>query len=165
MTARHVLLINPPFASIHWPAHGMHVLQSVARQNGHQVDLLYANLMFARVLGEDLYEAVCDYNWTEFLGERIMAWFAFDGRIAAPDLSGLPQALRTEMPRLHQLIDLWQQQVMERVRQHPCSIIGFTSTFEQTHACRILLRACHSARPECRLIIGGANCDRGMAEG
>lgn len=51
------LLIVPPFASIHWPAHGIHVLQSVAREQGLQADVLYANLMFAALLGEEEYEA------------------------------------------------------------------------------------------------------------
>ena len=173
------LLINPPFGSIHWPSHGIHVLQSVARTRGLQVDVLYANLMFAGLLGEDVYEAICDYPFMEFLGERVMAWFIADpSRTALPpeaqaDLDAFnhsrPQRPSLSAELLLQTIALWRSQVLARVMasdgQPQYEIIGFTTTFDQTNACRILLRACREALPQAIYVIGGANCDAAMAAG
>ncbi|MEN9865851.1 MAG: hypothetical protein RL748_1441, partial [Pseudomonadota bacterium] len=61
MNPARTLLIVPPFASIHRAAIGVHVLQSVARQQGLQVDVLYSNLIFAAQLGELEHEAICEH--------------------------------------------------------------------------------------------------------
>lgn len=58
---RNALLIVPPFCSIERPALGVHVVQSVARSNGFSVDVLYANLIFASLLGEAIYSPLASY--------------------------------------------------------------------------------------------------------
>jgi ribosomal peptide maturation radical SAM protein 1 len=164
MSPAHALLIVPPFASSHWPALGLHVLQSVARQQGLQVDILYANLLLAGLLGEDNYEAICDYPQGESLGERIMAWFLFDGEPALPALSDLPLQGIASPTALRQILCDWRAQVVARLAQHPARVIGVSSMFDQTHAARIILAACRSVHPDRILVMGGANCDRGMSE-
>ena len=177
------LLIVPPFASIHWPAHGIHVLQSVAREQGLQVEVLYANLMFAALLGEEEYEAICDYPVLEFLGERIMGWF-LGNPAESLDLERFNQERSDKPPlthaRLQQVQASWLAQVITQVLGQPgpipelpvthpppsaWQIIGVSSTFDQTNACRLLLRACKQALPNVITVIGGANCDDVMAQG
>ena len=165
--ASHALLIVPPFANICRPALGVHVLQSVARAQGLRVDILYANLIFASLLGENEYESICNFNMTAFLGERIMAWLAFGA--PPPELDDFNRQSHITPPldhqRLRSAFDAWQQQTMEQVCQQPYTCIGVSSTFEQTNASLVLLRACRKICPEAKLLIGGANCEDVMAEG
>ncbi len=174
MEPTRTLLIVPPFASIKRPALGIHVLQSVARAQGSQVEVLYANLILASILGEAEYEAICDYPFMAFLGEQIMGWFAFEDEIAAPDLDELNAPLAghasaLDHTRLKQVLHTWREQVLQQVQamalptQWDC--IGLSSTFDQTNASLILLRACRAHSPASTLVIGGANCEGSMAEG
>ena len=169
ITISRTLLIVPPFASIYRPSLGVHVLQSVARTRGLQVDVLYANLIFASLLGEAEYDAICEHPFMDFLGERIMGWFA--GHMQAPDLTAFNQTYSPQPPldttQLLVALKAWREQVMRQIRNQPCpyACVGVSSTFEQTNACLILLRACRQALPDCTLIIGGANCEGPMAEG
>ena len=163
MEAKRALLIVPPFASINRPAIGMHVLQSVARAKGLQVDILYANLMCAALLGEDVHEAVCEHWFMDFWGERIMGAFAFPGQVALPP--GLEALLPDAASRMPRLIAAWRDEVMAQVRAAAPGCIGVSSTFDQTNAALILLRACREALPQATLVIGGANCEDEMALG
>jgi ribosomal peptide maturation radical SAM protein 1 len=171
------LLIVPPFASIYRPSLGIHVLQSVAMERGLQVKVLYANLILAACLGEAEYDAISEYPFMAFLGERIMGWFA--SHTPAPDLTEFNQQ-HPEHPldhtRLWQTLQAWQAQVLAHVTRQTCPhsssqilspwhCIGVSSTFEQTNACLIILRTCRQALPNCRLLIGGANCEGPMAQG
>ena len=47
------LLIVPPFADLYHASLGVHLLQAVAEKAGLQVRVLYANLLFAAVIGEE----------------------------------------------------------------------------------------------------------------
>jgi hypothetical protein len=51
-----VLLVVPPTASIDRPSLGVHVLQACARAAGYEVEVLYANMLFAARVGERQYE-------------------------------------------------------------------------------------------------------------
>ena len=46
-----VLLIVPPFYLLDRGSLGVHLLQALGRQTGFQVDVLYANALFARSFG------------------------------------------------------------------------------------------------------------------
>lgn len=165
------LLIVPPFASIHRPAIGVHVLQSVATARGLQVEILYANLIFAALLGEAEHEAICEHWFMNFMGERIMGAFAFPGQVALP--ASLPQGTA----QLQGAVDGWLAQVREQVQAFACEqahertpaheavCIGISSTFDQTNAALMLARICRQACPQARIVIGGANCEDAMASG
>ena len=178
MEPSRTLLIVPPFASIKRPALGIHVLQSVARAQGSQVTVLYANLILASILGEAEYEAICDYPFMAFLGEQIMGWFAFEDQIAAPGLDELNAQLAGHASplshaQLTTVLHTWRELVLQQVQAlagaQPAAgawdCIGLSSTFDQTNASLILLRACRTHSPASKLVIGGANCEGSMAEG
>lgn len=161
------LLIVPPFASSYRPALGVHVLQAVARQQGHQVRVLYANLMFAAILGEQTYHALCEYDFMAFLGERIMAWHAFPGQVNAPDLNRFNQqsAAPISLDQLQNALNQWQQQLSHCLQQQRFDCIGVSSTFEQTNASLLVMRTARALWPDATLVMGGANCEGEMASG
>jgi ribosomal peptide maturation radical SAM protein 1 len=172
----HALLIVPPFASIHRPAIGVHVLQSVAAARGLQVEILYANLIFAALLGEAEHEAICEHWFMDFMGERIMGAFAFPGRMALP---ALPARFTQGAAQLQHAVDAWLAQVRKQVQAfageperedvptvaHEPVCIGISSTFDQTNAALMLARLCRQSCPQARIVIGGANCEDAMASG
>lgn len=50
------VVIVPPFADLNRPSLGVHLLQAAAERAGLRVRVLYANLMFATLCGEDAYK-------------------------------------------------------------------------------------------------------------
>ena len=72
-----VLIIVPPFAFIDRPALGVHLLQGIGRRLGIDVQVLYANMLFAGFVGHELYEALATMSYSLFLGERLFARSAF----------------------------------------------------------------------------------------
>ena len=78
------LLIVPAFAHLTWPSLGVASLQAVAAARGHRVAVLYANLLFARLIEPITYGAICNAPMHWFLGERCYALAAHgDDRLAA----------------------------------------------------------------------------------
>ena len=82
-----VLLVVPAFAHLTWPSLGVANLQAVGRARGHRVAIVYANLLFARLIDPVTYGAICNAPLHWFLGERCFALAAHgDDRLA----EGLP---------------------------------------------------------------------------
>jgi hypothetical protein len=52
------LLIVPPFHDLNRPSLELHTLQACARAVGIEVRVLYANLAFAALVGEEAYDAL-----------------------------------------------------------------------------------------------------------
>jgi ribosomal peptide maturation radical SAM protein 1 len=171
------VIIVPPFADIYRPSLGVHLLQAVAERAGLRVRVFYANLLFANLGGEDLYNAICIGSYALLWGERIFARAAF----------GLPPlGYQTEkMPE--QIAKRRQSKKVEATFEHfaaleceagPfCSalgdrfsslrfrVAGATTTFHQTAAAVALLAQVKRAKPEAITAIGGANCEGEMARG
>ena len=71
------LLVVPPFAHLTWPSLGVHVLQAVGREAGFEVRLLYANLLYAVLVGRLEYSRLCNAPGDWLLGERVFREAAF----------------------------------------------------------------------------------------
>lgn len=69
--------------------------------------------------------------------------------VEKPDLSQFNEENPSPIDhdRLHRVITDWREQVLEQVAGQPYDVIGVSSTFEQTNASLILLRACREAHP------------------
>ena len=96
-----VLLVLPPFAGIDRPSLGLHTLQACAAARGHDVRVLYANILFAQILGEVKYESLCYAPTSDLLGERIFAVAAFGTSYPGHGVQGqanLRTALRMSDP-------------------------------------------------------------------
>lgn len=173
--AANVLLILPPFAGIDRPSLGLHTLQACARARGHAVSVLYANMLFARLVGEMRYEALCYAPTSDLLGERIFAVAAYGEGYPRIDHAGqgvLRTALRLvepvdteEIGALQALACGFVRQLAASLAKHSFRIVGCNSTFEQTSAGVAILSSLKALRPEVVTLMGGANCEGEMAQG
>jgi ribosomal peptide maturation radical SAM protein 1 len=175
------LIILPPFASASQPALGAHLLQACAREVGRRVDVLYANLGFAALIGDRIYEMLC-YNapLASQFGERLFAssafgtppfgrnpewfWANYDRLRRRTDEFGL-DVEPDELRRLEAKVAGWVDAVAEAIAQRRYRVVGCSSTFQQTVASIALLNRIKRLCPETVTIIGGANCEGPMAEG
>jgi ribosomal peptide maturation radical SAM protein 1 len=176
-TESDALLIVPPFADIYRPSLGVHLLQAAAEKIGLRVRILYANLLFATLSGEDLYNAISNGNHAWLWGERICASAAF----GLPPLGYQTEKLREQIAKRDRLKDrnvtFEHLAALEREAGPFCSalgerfsslrfrVAGATTTFHQTAASVALLAQVKRAKPEAIIAIGGANCEGEMARG
>ena len=90
------LLVVPPFAGMDRPSYGLHLLQGLAARAGYRCTVLYANILFARVIGEARYSEICYSATGDLNGEKVFAPAAFGGP-ARDREAGEPQ-IQTFMP-------------------------------------------------------------------
>jgi len=170
------LLIVPPFGGLDRPSLGVHVVQAFAREQGHSVDVLYANVAFASYVGEVAYMIISTFGTLELLGERIMG-LPLGARLSqamldrlnglikkAADARGIEAELLS-FESLDRHIAKWLDDMASHMMAQPYEVIGFSSTFEQTNGVAVLARVCRSVLPDVTLVAGGANCDGEMAAG
>ena len=72
------LLVVPPFASLDKPSLGAHILKACAKDAGFSVNILYANLIFASFIGEEIYQSISYNSSPTFIGERIFKKAAYE---------------------------------------------------------------------------------------
>jgi ribosomal peptide maturation radical SAM protein 1 len=170
-----VLLVLPPFAGIDRPSLGLHTLQACAAARGHDVRVLYANILFAQILGEVKYESLCYAPTSDLLGERIFAVAAFGTSYPGHGVQGqanLRTALRMsdpvneeELEELQRLACDFVQLLSKALAGRNLAFVGCNSTFEQTCAAVAILSSLKSLQPEITTLMGGANCEGEMARG
>lgn len=168
------LLVVVPFGGIDRPSLGVHTLQAVARERGHTVDVLYANILFAARLGELPYMTVTEWGPSALLGERIMGLplgaalptslldalnGAINGTAKARSVKGA--TLSSEFITLATAD--WLADVDSAISGGAYDVIGFSTTFEQTNAVALLARHLRPLVPDTCLVVGGANCEGPMA--
>ncbi len=169
------LLILPPFAGIDRPSLGLHTLQACAAAYGHNVRVLYANILFAQVIGETRYETLCYAPTADLIGERIFAVAAFGEAYPGLDVSmstGFRTALQLASPVSIEELEELQSLACDFIRRlsvsladRDFSVIGCNSTFEQTCAAVAILSGIKSLKPSVLTLMGGANCEGPMAAG
>jgi ribosomal peptide maturation radical SAM protein 1 len=172
------LIVVPPFAGLDRPSLGAHVVQACARARGYDVRLLYANILLASQIGEASYGQICFASTSDLLGERFFARAAYG---ASPEVYGGaavdgeprrrgPAKLPADLPperfaELASCAGAWCDALADVIAATSFSIVGCTSTFEQTAASVALLDCVKARRPGVTTIMGGANCEGAMAEG
>ena len=177
MKAPSVVLVVPPFGGLDRPALGPHLLQAVARDAGFDLTVFYANLRFARVLGEALYHRTC-YGPTKWLaGERVFAHDAYGvprlghrslGEEAFFNRPGSGRQLTVsleDLTRAGRLATAWLPSIAAEILALGPDIVGCSTTFEQTAASVAILRRLKKTRPEIVALLGGANCEGVMSDG
>ena len=175
-----VLIIVPPFAFIDRPSLGVHLLQGVGRRLGVDVQVLYANMLFAGFVGHGLYEALSNMSYSLFMGERLFARAAFgvppmgydngepiDEVFAAARLRDavLPQISTHNLLNIEARIDDYLDSFVPAVAAGGYDVIGCTTSFEQTAASLAILAGVKRYSPGTLTILGGPNCEGEMAEG
>lgn len=177
----HALLVVPPFAWLERPAIGVHILQALARSAGFDVQILYANLLFAASFGERSYNTLSRLQYGMLLGERMFCRAAFGGsplgrdvhRGLQPKLDALKQfyqrsgrPMRVDLETLlafESNVPAWVDGLLAQAAHYP--VVGCSTSFEQTMASLAILKAAKRSDPNTITILGGANCEGEMAAG
>ena len=176
-TEADAVLIVPPFADINRPSLGVHLLQAAAERAGLRVRVFYANLLFASLSGEDLYQAISNGNFGWLWGERIFARAAFGLPPLGYQTEKLCEQIAKRDRSKNRNVTFEQLAALEREAGPFCAdlgarfsalrfrMAGATTTFHQTAASVALLAQVKRAKPEAIIAIGGANCEGEMARG
>jgi len=189
-----LLLIVPPFAATSIPSFGLHLLQSICRQNGLSVRVLYANFFYSRIIGNKLYHSIFLDN-SLLLGERLFAANAFDlpplkanmERINRdgwfPDhiWQGQKNSKKNKIPEvvfkykkllssadwshIEELSNQWLYTMAEQISKMQFPVIGCTTSSGSLTPAVALLKYIKKNNPDIVTIIGGTMCDEEMAEG
>lgn len=157
-SAGDALLILPPFAGIERPSYGLHLLQALARREGFAVSVLYANIHFAREIGERLYSEICYGETGGLHGEKVFAAAAFGAACRKP-------AERRFGEEVEEKAEAWLDAFAAAVARLDYPIIGCNLMFEQTAAAIGLFRRLRKLCPERTLLAGGSLCEGEMARG
>jgi ribosomal peptide maturation radical SAM protein 1 len=181
------VIVVPPFANALLPPLGPHVLQSLAQAEGMVVRVFYANLLFAAMLDLSVYQSLCEMRSQPLLpdegcgvsnrqtadavrtkpdlvGERIFARLAHGlprfGLKSVPNRSAPVSSapLVEAESRTDALCEIFTAGIVEG----GCSIIGFSTSFQQTNACFAMMRALRRTRETVCTLLGGANCEDPM---
>ena len=185
-----VLLIVPAIHMLDYPSLAVHLLQACGREAGFRVQVFYANILLASLIGERAYTKICDAPAGSFAGERLFARCAFGlpplGRRASrmfkadwvigpdkdweirPDFDCYdckqPITIQ-ELRSLERYAEGYVDAVARAVSERHYRIVGCTTIFEQTAASVALLNRVKSLRSDTITILGGANCEGEMARG
>lgn len=174
-----VLLIVPPFTVANQPSIGVHMLQACAREEGIEVAVVYANLLFAAHMGDMDYQSICHAPYTDLLGERIFSHAAY-GVETYQTRPVLSLASSREQSPTGGISFYWDQdrhrhfsgQALEWVTEFSALIarkqyrvVGASSCYQQTAASIALLDRVKGLRAQTTTILGGANCLGRMSDG
>ena len=159
------IIVVPPFASLEWPALGPHVLQAVASAAGHDVRVLYANLLFAERIGVARYQRISQACRPERAADRVFCHHAFPelpalGR-SATSIAG--SVLKEDLRQAHGTAGTFCRELGEALALSEVPIVGCTTTFDQTLSALALLRHLKNVAPRVTTVLGGANCEGTMA--
>ena len=142
-----LLIVNPPFANITYPALGPSLLTVGCRKRNITSKVYYANLRLAARIGYDLYRHISLSSATDLLGEALFSEWALNEKPQLDQARGLVQRILTEadnsffqrndlttetlfaiLPDIEATIDECVQEILD----HQPRIVGFTSVFQQT---------------------------------
>ncbi|MBI5623051.1 MAG: RiPP maturation radical SAM protein 1 [Elusimicrobia bacterium] len=179
---KRVLFINMPFGGLDRPALGISLLKAALQRDGIAADIAYFNHLFADMLGLDMYKRLsncletADFDtipYTALAGDWIFSQAYYGlGRL---DADGYVRHVLREYYRVRganvsrimkarSLVPPFLERCLGSIRWDEYSLVGLTSTFEQTLASLCLARLIRSRYPHVLIAFGGANCEGCMGE-
>lgn len=183
------LIIVPPLVGLEQPVLGPHVLQACARQAGHRVSVLYANMLFARAIGCADYDAIVGSTrmLLALASERLFARSAHGVRPLGAWARSMYDVAKTTSSELAAVRFPYSENIralsvdrlfaLERVAHAfvrslgqalarlPFRVFGCSLMCDQTNAALALLRRVRQQRPDVVTVLGGASCAHPMGEG
>ena len=169
-----VLLINMPFSSLRWPALGISLLQAELQREGIDCDLAYFNFDLAEAIGLETYEWINDSLGFVLGGERLFAKTLFGSSLSSDRKYATEVLLATdpELPsedqqlfdRVGEQLEKFLDDCLTKIDWSRYTVVGFTSTFQQTLASLALASRIKELDPAITICLGGANCEGGMGQ-
>ncbi|MCP4152820.1 MAG: RiPP maturation radical SAM protein 1 [bacterium] len=180
-----ILLMVPPYRSLHDICLGPHILQETARAKGYDVSILYLNILLASVIGVDTYEKIDNAPLHAMLGERMFARSAYD----LPPLGKQVESVRDEpravgwnkknvrmfyekLPftleesyRIEEICRAFISEAVSAIMSLNYKIIGCSAQTGQINSSIALIKGIKQQRPHWLTLIGGPCCEGEMAQG
>lgn len=165
-----VLLVNMPWAAVHYPSLAVGILLNSA--GGHQVDDLYANLRWLQRcldrdpdLGVRAYLEVSEEAFGVGLGEWVFSHAL--NRDSAPGYLDRARAAGVRVDLAERFATLAGEFIDELAEEIVCGgydLVGLTTTFAQNVPALALARRLKEHRPDLLIAFGGGNCDGPQGE-
>jgi ribosomal peptide maturation radical SAM protein 1 len=168
-------LVTMPFVSVRRPSLQLGLLKAIAERGGFAADTFHLNLPFARAVGPELYETLCQHRG-RLIGDWIFSPAAFGA--ACPDPEGhLLERVAEELPRLldgvedpagtlarirSETVPAFLEAALDLADWGRYRVVGFTSTFQQNGASFALARLLKERHPHVAILFGGANFEGEM---
>jgi ribosomal peptide maturation radical SAM protein 1 len=159
-----VLLVVMPFAGLEAPQLGVSLLKAQLRSRGIPASVAYLNFAFAEVAGDRAYlsmKTMAGLTGEWMFARSMFPRSPFDDEAYARHLLGnrlcTPESF-DGVRRMATLVEPFLDYCLRAIDWDRYSIIGFTSTFEQTLPCLALARRIKERFPEKIIVMGGANC-------
>lgn len=162
---RKVSLINPPFANRNYPSLALGLLKSCLVQHGHQVNVYYANLLYAELIGVDAYDTL-SIGHCEQKGEQVFTQLLHPDREKDFEFA---EYIRQSLP-LNEFMALvkhaenFLDTIAKQVLVGKPDIIGITSTLLQRQAALALAKKIRQLDATVDIVMGGADCETPMGE-
>lgn len=174
-----IIIVTPPLTLINSPNLGVHNLQSIAQANNYKIEILYADLIFAKKIGLEVYNYINNELMSPYeqIAERLFAKKAYteiDPKLYQNSLLRLRKEKHLEnendliwdkLFELENKIDEWVEEIVEILIQKNAKMVGFSTSHQQTNACIALVNALKKKDPTIITLVGGSNCDGKMAKG
>jgi ribosomal peptide maturation radical SAM protein 1 len=171
-TSKRVLLVWTPWATPVFPAMSVALLRSILMRQGMECDLLYANLIFSKMMeGDPLYEqqvAVGPIADATFMP----TYFGTDPghaaqllhRYVAPYNEGRRGAQLSVYQDLVAIAGRFVERVAAMVPWERYDIVGFSLMFQQTLCALSLAKRIRQTAPHVKIVFGGPCCDGSTGE-
>ena len=175
-----VVLTFMPFGHAFSPSLALSLLKAGLTTRGLSSHVRYFSIDFAERIGQHFYSGISTYSRPShryLAGEWIFAKALF-GAPPAGDRAYLDQVLRRRArdssdrvvsgAMVRRLLDARRQadsfldDCLEDLLEQEPRVVGFTSSFHQHVASLALAKRLKQARPQCTIVMGGANCEGPM---
>jgi ribosomal peptide maturation radical SAM protein 1 len=173
-------LVFMPFGHTFSPSLALGLLKAGLTAGGVSVRVHYFSIGFAERIGQHFYSGIATYSrpsHRHLVGEWIFAQALFGpppggDRPYLDEVLGRRNRHSSEAPvslaMVRRILDAREQagafldECLERVLVEKPRVVGFTSSFHQHVPSLALAKRLKQARPECVIVMGGANCEGPM---
>ncbi len=164
-----VCLVNMPYSSIIRPSLALGLIETYIKEYNHAVDVIYANLEFAKIIGLAEYDEIDNSHFHHMLGEWTFSHAAFPNKPNTDEqffalFSDITEVQKQHIFRVRDKAETYIMKLAERIYQTNPKIVACTSTFQQNCASLALLKKLKELNPNIITIMGGANCESIMGQ-
>jgi ribosomal peptide maturation radical SAM protein 1 len=174
-----VALIYMPWGAISRGAIGVSLLKRLLKQHGHECDVHYLNIPFAKGIGFDLYSRISEASaffpeWffsAALFGKNGLdilenGWNSLSGSLGAQlksELNGIAGGVEGLCENIaEEAVPQFIDSCLENIDWMEYAAVGFSVTFAQTTASLLLAARIRQRYPNVKIIFGGASTDSEM---